>query len=89
MYILYGKDCVSKLNGMFAFAIYDKQKDSIFLARDHWIKPLYYTYKNNDFIFASEIKAILKYPEIKVEVDMKSMNEYLTFQVMLKKHTTF
>lgn len=90
MYILYGKDCVSKLNGMFAFAIYDKQKDSIFLARDHFgIKPLYYTYKNNDFIFASEIKAILKYPEIKVEVDMKSMNEYLTFQVMLKKHTLF
>ncbi len=90
MYILYGKDCVSKLNGMFAFAIYDKEKDSIFLARDHFgIKPLYYTYKNNDFIFASEIKAILKYPEIKVEVDMKSMNEYLTFQVMLKKHTLF
>jgi len=90
MYIVYGRDCVNKLNGMFAFAIYDKEKDSLFLARDHFgIKPLYYTYKNNDFIFASEVKAILKYPGIKSEVDMKSMNEYLTFQVMLKKHTLF
>ncbi len=90
MYIVYGKECVNKLNGMFAFAIYDKHKDTLFLARDHFgIKPLYYTYKNNDFIFASEVKAILKYPNIKAEVDMQSMNEYLTFQVMLKKHTLF
>ncbi|WP_323594875.1 asparagine synthase (glutamine-hydrolyzing) [Aliarcobacter butzleri] len=90
MYIVYGKECVSKFNGMFAFAIYDKQKDLLFLARDHFgIKPLYYTYKNNDFIFASEIKAILQYPEIKAEADMESINEYLTFQVMLKKHTLF
>jgi len=90
MYIEYGKECVSKLNGMFAFSIYDKQKDILFLARDHFgIKPIYYTYKNNDFIFASEVKAILKYPDITAEVDAKSMNEYLTFQVMLKKHTLF
>jgi len=90
MYVVYGKECVAKLNGMFAFAIYDKQADSLFLARDHFgIKPLYYTYKNNDFIFASEVKSILKYPDIKAEADMKSMNEYLTFQVMLKKHTLF
>lgn len=90
MYIVYGKACVNKLNGMFAFAIYDKHKKSLFLARDHFgIKPLYYTYKGNDFIFASEIKAILKYPEIKKEVDQQSLNEYMTFQVMLKKHTLF
>ncbi len=90
MYIYYGKKCLSKLNGMFAFAIYDKVEDSMFLARDHFgIKPLYYTYKDNDFIFASEVKAILKYPGIKVKSDMQSINEYLTFQVMLKKHTLF
>ena len=90
MYIYYGKNCVSKLNGMFAFTIYDTQNDSLFLARDHFgIKPLYYTYKENDFIFASEVKAILKYPGIKAESDMQSINEYLTFQVMLKKHTLF
>lgn len=90
MYIVYGKECVSKLNGMFAFAVYDKVKDSMFLARDHFgIKPLYYTYQNNDFIFASEVKAILEYPDVKAEVDQKSLNEYMTFQVMLKKHTLF
>ena len=90
MYIVYGKECINKLNGMFAFAIYDKQKDSLFLARDHFgIKPLYYKYQNDYFVFASEVKAILKYPEIKADVDTKSLNEYLTFQVMLKKHTLF
>ena len=90
MYIQYGEECISKLNGMFAFAIYDKVKDILFLARDHFgIKPLYYTYKNDDFVFASEVKAILKYPGITADVDMRSMHEYLTFQVMLKKHTLF
>jgi asparagine synthase (glutamine-hydrolysing) len=90
MYITYGKECLQKLNGMFAFAIYDIQEDSLFIARDHMgIKPLYYTYHNHDFIFASEIKAILKYPGIKAEPDWQSTNEYLTFQLMLKKHTLF
>jgi len=90
MYILYGKDCLSKLNGMFAFSIYDTKNDTLFLARDHFgIKPLYYTYVKNDFVFASEVKTILKYPGIKAKSDMQSINEYLTFQVMLKKHTLF
>jgi len=90
MYILYGKDCLSKLNGMFAFSIYDTKNDTLFLARDHFgIKPLYYTYVKNDFVFASEVKAILKYPGIEAQSDMQSINEYLTFQVMLKKHTLF
>ena len=90
MYIYYGNSCLSKLNGMFSFAIYDTKNETIFLARDHFgIKPLYYTLENNNFIFASEIKAILKYPNIKAKVDSQSLNEYLTFQVMLKKHTLF
>jgi len=90
MYETYGSNCVTKLNGMFAFAIYDKKLDSIFLARDHFgIKPVYYTYHNGDFIFASEVKAILKYPEVKAKPDFQSLNEYLTFQMMLKKHTLF
>ena len=90
MYIYYGEESLSKLNGMFAFSIYDTKEDSLFLARDHFgIKPLYYTFHNHDFIFASEVKAILKYPGIKAEVDRQSINEYLTFQLMLKKHTLF
>ncbi|WP_103636083.1 asparagine synthase (glutamine-hydrolyzing), partial [Campylobacter concisus] len=90
MYILYREDCVCKLNGMFSFAIYDKEKNSIFLARDHFgIKPLYYVYNDDNFVFASEIKSILKYPGIRAEVDYLSLNEYMAFQVMLKKHTMF
>ncbi|WP_149714270.1 asparagine synthase (glutamine-hydrolyzing), partial [Campylobacter concisus] len=90
MYILYREDCVCKLNGMFSFAIYDKEKNSLFLARDHFgIKPLYYVYNDDNFVFASEIKSILKYPGIRAEVDYLSLNEYMAFQVMLKKHTMF
>lgn len=90
MYILYGEDCVCKLNGMFSFAIYDKEKNSLFLARDHFgIKPLYYVYNDDNFVFASEIKSILKYHGIRAEVDYLSLNEYMAFQVMLKKHTMF
>jgi len=90
MYSEYGKDCLKMLNGMFAFAIYDTIKDVIFLARDHFgIKPLYYISNDDSFIFASEIKSILQFPGIKAEPDWKSVNEYLTFQLMLKKHTLF
>lgn len=62
-YINYGKDIVHHLNGPFAFAIWDNEKEELFIARDHLgIKPLFYTMQNNSFIFASEIKAIFKYP---------------------------
>src|SRR3989339_1534797 len=62
-YIEYGVDCVQKFNGIFAFAIFDKKNKSLFLARDRMgVKPLYYYWDNNKFIFSSEIKAILEYP---------------------------
>lgn len=90
IYILYGEDSLNKLNGMFAFAIYDTKENTLFLARDHFgIKPLYYTVVNGEFIFSSEIKAILAHPSVKKDVDWISVNEYLTFQLMLKKHTLF
>lgn len=90
MYIFYGKECVSKLNGMFAFAVYDRAKKSLFIARDRFgIKPFYYTYSDDDFVFGSEIKAILKYPGIEAKVDEKSLTEYTVFQMVLKKHTMF
>ena len=80
MYQFYGKKMLNYINGMFAFAIFDKAKNSIFIARDHFgIKPLYYFQKDGLFVFASEVKALLKVPN-KAEVDYKSLNEYLTFQ---------
>lgn len=64
----WGKECVKKFNGMWAFAIYDKESNELFLSRDRYgIKPLYYSYIDGGLVFASEMKAImpcLKKPEI-------------------------
>ena len=58
-FIVYGKQCLQKLNGMFAFAIWDKQEKKLFAARDRFgVKPFYYSIKNNTLYFSSEIKAI-------------------------------
>ena len=60
-YRLEGADCVSKLNGMFAFAIWDRKEKTLFMARDRvGIKPFYYSFSNKQFAFASEQKALLK-----------------------------
>jgi asparagine synthase (glutamine-hydrolysing) len=90
MYEEYGLDCISQLNGMFSFLIYDKVREQIVAARDHFgIKPLYY-FKNNDkLLFASEIKALLKHPDVKPEVNEEGLNDYLTFQFTLGDCTLF
>ena len=75
-YVLYKEDVVNKLNGIFAFAIWDEKNKSLFLARDHFgVKPLYYTYINNSLVFASEVKAILKFPNVKPELDEQGICE--------------
>ncbi|MEK6715537.1 MAG: asparagine synthase (glutamine-hydrolyzing) [Candidatus Omnitrophota bacterium] len=75
-----GKDCVKKLRGMFAFAIWDKRKGELILARDRLgIKPLYYFFHNGNLIFASEIKSIIKDNRIKREVDFKALDYYIKF----------
>ncbi|QSZ27014.1 asparagine synthase (glutamine-hydrolyzing) [Aceticella autotrophica] len=75
-YIQWGSDCVKKLNGIFAFAVWDESENKVFLARDHLgIKPLFYTIKNGSFIFASEIKGILAHPYIDAEVDSEGLGE--------------
>ena len=72
-YISEGIDYIKKLNGIFAFAIYDSQK-GIYIVRDRLgVKPLFYTEKDNDIIFSSEIKGIFSYPLIKPVIDLKSM----------------
>ena len=75
-YIHFGYDVVKYLNGIFAFAIWDSGRKELYMARDHFgIKPFYYTFKNNNFIFASEIKSILSHPEITPVIDDYGINE--------------
>ena len=73
-------DLPKHLRGMFAFAIYDKNSKELFLARDNFgIKPLYYAYMNETFMFASEIKAFLDLPDFKKEFNEAIMQAYLEF----------
>ena len=90
LYVEYGEDFVNLLNGMFAFIIYEKQKNKLFIARDHFgIKPLYWYHDDNKILFASEIKALLAHPEIVAEADSNNLSEYLTFQFILGDGTMF
>lgn len=78
LYILFGKKCASMLDGIFAFAVYDAALDETYLARDRFgIKPLFYTVSGDTLIFASEIKALLRYPGIRPEVDKTGLWELL------------
>lgn len=75
-YICWGYNVVNKLNGIFAFAIWNCKKAELFMARDHFgVKPFYYTLKNNNFIFASEVKAILAHPDVDTVLDSEGIHE--------------
>ncbi|MDX1524357.1 MAG: asparagine synthase (glutamine-hydrolyzing), partial [Anaerolineae bacterium] len=81
LYEEFGLDCVQHLNGIFAFAIWDKSQQEVILARDRLgIKPLYYTEMGNQLIFGSEMKVILAHPGVTRDVDLISLNEYLSFE---------
>jgi len=76
----YGHNCLSLFNGMFALGIWDSNKRELFLARDRiGVKPLVYYQDKDKFIFASELKAILPYPEINKEVSEEAISHYLSF----------
>ncbi|HEY6802629.1 MAG TPA: asparagine synthase (glutamine-hydrolyzing) [Pyrinomonadaceae bacterium] len=76
----WGRAGITRLNGMFAFTIWDKQEQTLTLARDHvGIKPLYYAHVSGNFLFASEIKAILATGLVKAAIDPESLNQFLTF----------
>lgn len=77
----WGKDMINKLKGMFAFGLWNNNTKKLFIARDRFgIKPLYYYKSNKCFIFASEIKAIIKNPAVSREIDFSSMSDYLTYR---------
>src|SRR3954452_15598553 len=75
-----GERCVERLDGMFAFAIWDTRRRELFIARDRvGKKPLYYAHTPAGFVFASEIKAILEHPAITPDLDEQAFHHYLTF----------
>lgn len=87
-YAQWGPECVNRFNGMFAFVVWDKSKQVLFLARDRYgIKPLYYTFIKHYLIFASEQKAILTHPAISRVVDPEALLEYFTFQNIFTERT--
>ncbi|MFC2100780.1 asparagine synthase (glutamine-hydrolyzing) [Bacteroidota bacterium] len=90
MYQAYGLEAINKLNGMFAFVLFDKKNDRIIAARDHFgIKPLYYYSDEEQVLFASEIKALFKHPSVKAKADNGALHYYLTFQFQLGERTMF
>ena len=87
-YIQWGNQALLKFNGMFAFAIWDKKKQELFLARDRYgIKPIYYALQNETFYFASEQKAILSDNNFAVNLNKPALLEYFTFQNIISNQT--
>ena len=76
-----GTDLLKRINGMFAFALWDKEKEKLFIARDRiGKKPLYYYRADNDIVFGSELKAMLVLPEIPREIRMDALYDYFAYQ---------
>ena len=86
----WGPACVHRFNGMFAFAIWDRDERTLFLARDRYgIKPLYWTRAGDELLFASEIKSFLQHPAFKARVSPAHLLEYFTFQNLFTDGTLF
>jgi asparagine synthase (glutamine-hydrolysing) len=90
MFEEYGPDCVNRLNGQFALAIWDERAEQLFLARDRLgIRPLYYTRQGGGLVFGSEIKALLACPRVTAELDQVSIDQIFTFWSPLSPRTAF
>ncbi len=88
-YRRWGADCVNHLRGMFAFALWDEERQVLFCARDRFgIKPFYYMIRDGICYFASEIKALLPFVH-RIETDLEGFKDYLTFQFCLDRKTLF
>ncbi len=85
-----GTDLLERINGMFAFALWDKEKEKLFIARDRiGKKPLYYYRSGNDIVFGSELKAMLVLPEIPREIRMDALYDYFAYQYIPDPKTIF
>lgn len=90
LYEEYGRDCVKHLRGMFAFVIWDRRRRVLFAARDRLgIKPFYYRWDGKAFLFASEIKSILAYPDVSAEFNRSTLAEYLAFGYIAGAETMY
>ncbi|HVB55249.1 MAG TPA: asparagine synthase (glutamine-hydrolyzing) [Candidatus Acidoferrales bacterium] len=86
----WGADCLVRFNGMFAFAILDIEKRKLFLARDRTgIKPLYYYHGPKGFIFGSELKSLLAWPEVPRRIDVQALTDFLMLGYPLAPATCF
>jgi asparagine synthase (glutamine-hydrolysing) len=86
----WGLDALLRLNGMFAFAVWDRDTRTLTVARDRFgVKPVYYTEANGTFLFASEIKGLLAHGALSASLDHESLAEYLTFQNFFTDRTLF
>ena len=90
LYEEHGRDCVHHLRGMYAFAIWDRPKRRLFIARDRLgIKPLYYRFDGTTLLFASEIKAILAHPGVTPQFNRSTLAEYLAFGYIPEAETMY
>lgn len=89
-YAEWREKALDRFNAMYAFAIWDRDKRELFLARDRFgVKPLYYALFGNMLLFGSEVKAILQHPSVKTELDKNALLEYFTFQNIFSERTLF
>lgn len=89
-YIYYGVDIIKMLSGMFAFVIYDKVNNLMVAARDRiGIKPFYYYYDKSKFIFGSEIKSILQYPDFNIKPNYDSIRDYFVLSYLVDNNTWY
>ncbi len=85
-----GERCVERLNGQWAFAIWDAKRQKLFLSRDRLgVRPLFYTESGGRFVFASEIKALLECPGVDAQLDWRGLDEVFTFWCTLPGRTVF
>ncbi|MBT8282831.1 MAG: asparagine synthase (glutamine-hydrolyzing), partial [Muriicola sp.] len=90
LYEEYGPRFLSKLNGQFAIAIWDKRKEELFLARDRvGIRPLYYSKVEDSLVFGSEIKALMEFPGINLQLSPRALTQYYNFWTALSPETSF
>ena len=80
LYEEHGLECLSRLEGMFCFALWDERRRRLFLARDRiGKKPLFYSFRGDTLSFASELQALVQDPEVSREVDPEAVDAYLTY----------